>query len=209
MAVSATPFALFWKSMFNKEIDYDSDGIKLMLCTSTFAPNTDTMQYKSSVTNEVSGTGYTATGNSIGTVSMAYTTANSWGVSRSNTTAYTVGQIIRPASANGFLYQCTTGGTSGGSVPTYPTAVGSTVTDGSVVWTCMGRGAFVVAAGASVSWAASTITARYGVLYDSTPATDATRPLIGLVDFGADVSTVATSFDVTWDPQGIMVVFVV
>lgn len=42
---------------------------------------------------------------------------------------------------------------------------------------------------ADFSWATVTAaTFRYIVFYDRTPATDATRPLIGYVDFGADQS---------------------
>lgn len=44
----------------NKEVDWDSDTIKVMLTTSSYTPNQDTHIYKSSVTNEVTGTGYTA-----------------------------------------------------------------------------------------------------------------------------------------------------
>lgn len=53
-------------------------------------------------------------------------------------TAYLVGDVIRPALvSNGFLYQCTTAGTSGSSQPTFPTTIGNTVSDGSCVWTCV------------------------------------------------------------------------
>jgi hypothetical protein len=57
--------------------------------------------------------------------------------------------------------------------------------------------------GANASWPASTFTARYAVLYDSTPATDATRPLIGYVDFGADQSPSNGTLSVTWNASGI------
>ena len=40
---------------------------------------------------------------------------------------------------------------------------------------------------ANVSWTSATFTARYAVYYDRTPSTDATRPLLVYVDFGADV----------------------
>lgn len=57
-------------------------------------------------------------------------------------------------------------------------------------------------------WANSTLTARYAVLYDSTPATDAVRPLIGYVDFGADVATTTGTFSVVWDASGVGAVVV-
>lgn len=61
--------------------------------------------------------------------------------------------------------------------------------------------------GGDVSWATSTITAaRYAIVYDSTPATSATKPLIGFVNFGADVSTTAGTFSITWDATGIWLV---
>lgn len=56
---------------------------------------------------------------------------------------------------------------------------------------------------ADPSWASSTITARYAVFYDSTPSTDATRPLISYVDFGADVISTGGPFTITLDAAGI------
>ena len=53
-----------------------------------------------------------------------------------NSTVYTLGQCVEPTTPNGYRYRCTTAGTSHASVePTWPTTVGSTVTDGTVVWT--------------------------------------------------------------------------
>lgn len=43
-------------------IDFDSDSFKVMLVTSAYAPNKDTDAFRSAVTNEVTGTGYTAGG---------------------------------------------------------------------------------------------------------------------------------------------------
>jgi hypothetical protein len=48
---------------------------------------------------------------------------------------YKVGEAVDVA---GWLYQCTTAGTSGGSAPTWPQAYGATVTDNTVIWTAMG-----------------------------------------------------------------------
>jgi len=55
-----------------------------------------------------------------------------------------------------------------------------------------------------VTWAASTITARRAVLYDSVGGgTDASRPLISWLDFGEDKSSVAGDFKITWAAGGI------
>lgn len=62
---------------------------------------------------------------------------------RANTTAYTLGQYVTPAVANGYYYKATTAGTSGGTPPTYPTTIGATVSDGTVTWTCAGKTALV------------------------------------------------------------------
>ena len=43
-----------------------------------------------------------------------------------------------------------------------------------------------------------------GPLYDDTPSTDATKPLIGYIEFGADVSTTAGVFTSVWDAAGII-----
>ena len=137
MAVTAHFYDSYWQSLNNKELNLLSDTIKLMLTTVSYVPNRGTDRYKSSVTNEVSGTGYTAGGTTIGSMANSIT---------------------------GNVYTIT---------------------------------------GANASWPGSTFTARIAVLYDSTPATDATRPLIGYVDFGADQSPSAGTLSVTWNASGI------
>ncbi len=123
-------------------IDWLSDTIKVMLCTSTYVPNQDTHVFKSDVTNEVTGTGYTATGATL---------AN-------KTIGYTAGTNVIKLDAD------------------------------------------------DTSWSTATITARYAVIYDATPATDATRPLLGYIDFGADVISTAGTFQITWDAAGIFTI---
>jgi hypothetical protein len=56
---------------------------------------------------------------------------------------------------------------------------------------------------ADVTWSSSTITARYAVIYDRSPASDATRPLLGYVDFGSNQSSSNGNFTITWDANGI------
>jgi hypothetical protein len=48
--------------MARGDIDFDTDTFKAMLVTSTYTPNKDTHEFRDDVTNEVSGTGYTAGG---------------------------------------------------------------------------------------------------------------------------------------------------
>jgi hypothetical protein len=124
--------------MANKEIDLDSDTIKVALTTSSYTPSQGTHDYFSDVTNEVSGTGYTAGG----------ATLSSKTVSVSGTT---------------FTFDA-----------------------------------------ADTVWSASTIAnARYAVIYDATPGSAATNPLIAYVDFVTDRSTTAGTFTITWDAAGI------
>ena len=140
MAVTALVYGGFLQSLANKEVDLDSDVLKIMLCTSAYTPNQDTHRYTSSVTGEVTGTGYTSGGNTLGSVAVTYT-----------------------AGTNTLTLDA-----------------------------------------ADTSWSNSTITARYAVIYDSTPATDATRPLIAYIDFGADVSSSGAAFNITFDAAGIV-----
>jgi hypothetical protein len=56
-------------------------------------------------------------------------------------TAYAVGYNVRPVTANGLKYICTSitsTGLSGSTQPVWPTAIGATVTDNQVTWTCAG-----------------------------------------------------------------------
>ena len=144
MAVTAHFYGKFFQSLCNKEIDLDSDTLKLMLCTSSYTPNQDTHQYKSSVTNEVSGTGYSAGGATVGSIAVSY-----------------------DAGTNKLSFD-----------------------------------------GADASWAGAVLTGgnapRIAVLYDSSPGSDATRPLIGYVDFGDDsYAPNGGTLQVAWNPAGI------
>lgn len=73
MAVTAKLYGNVFTKAFNKEIDLDTDTIKVMLCTSSYTPDQDAHIYKSSVTSEVTGTGYTAGGATLGTKTVVYT----------------------------------------------------------------------------------------------------------------------------------------
>jgi len=73
MAVSAKMYGNALLKALNKEVDWDTDAIKVMLCTSSYVPDQDAHIYKSSVTNEVTGTGYTAGGATLGSKTITYT----------------------------------------------------------------------------------------------------------------------------------------
>jgi hypothetical protein len=124
-------FGLAPKTLLAKEVDFLGDSIKGMLTTVTYVPDQDAHDYKDDVTNEVSGTGYTATGMALANKTVTYTSG---------------------------------------------TNVGKIDADDLV-------------------WSATTITnARVLVIYDATPASDATRPLLFYSVFDANVSTDAGAF---------------
>jgi hypothetical protein len=75
MAVTAKWYGNAFLKMLNKEIDWDSDTVKVALTTSTYTPDQDTHDYFNDVTNEVTGTGYTAGGATLGSKTIGYTGA--------------------------------------------------------------------------------------------------------------------------------------
>jgi hypothetical protein len=73
MAVTSFWYGQANLKAFNKEINWTSDTIKVMLCTSAYVPNQDTHVYKDvSITNEVTGTGYTAGGVALANKTLTY-----------------------------------------------------------------------------------------------------------------------------------------
>ena len=114
--------------------DTTADRFKVMLVTSSYTPNFGTHDFKSDVTNEVSGTGYDAGGKSLSSVTLTQ---------------------------------------SGGTI-TFDAA--------------------------DLTWASSTITARAAVVYDDSLTND---PLICYIDFGADTSSSAGDFVLSFNASGI------
>ena len=170
----------------NMETDFD-DNMTWTLHTPTYALDRFAHSYVSDLTNELTtGGGYTAGGTTAGAVTRTVTAANSWTPQRAASTAYNVGDVVRPVAANGFLYRATNSGTTAAGLPTYPTTIGQTVVDGSVTWENYGIGIIVLAATTAASWALATFTnARYLVLSDRTAGAAAAQPLIGVTDFGS------------------------
>lgn len=86
------------------------------------------------------------------------------------THAYSTGAYVIPTTFDsisgqiGKIFKATTGGTSGGTQPTWPTSVGGTVTDGSVTWTevadLFAAGTFTGAEATGGSYARVAVTAN-------------------------------------------------
>jgi hypothetical protein len=67
----------FIAKAFNKEVDWDSDTIKVALLSSSYTPNQDTHDYLDDVsTYEVTGTGYTTGGATLGSKTVTYDGTN-------------------------------------------------------------------------------------------------------------------------------------
>jgi hypothetical protein len=67
----------FLLKALNKEVDFDTDTIKVALLSSSYTPDQDAHDYLNDVsTYEVSGTGYTAGGNTLGSKTATYDSAN-------------------------------------------------------------------------------------------------------------------------------------
>jgi len=130
----------FLLKALNKEVDFDTDTIKVALLTSSYTPDQDAHDYLNDVSSyEVSGTGYTAGGATLASKTATYDSATN----------------------------------------------------------------VIILDAADTTWASSTITARYAVIYDST-GTASTSTLIGYVDFGSDQASTNGNFTITWDATGIV-----
>lgn len=74
MAVTAFWYGLGLKGAFNAECDWVDGTVKCALATSSYTPNQDTHDYWDDVSaNEVSGTGYSAGGATLGSKTLTYT----------------------------------------------------------------------------------------------------------------------------------------
>jgi hypothetical protein len=129
------------RAIFNKEVDLDSDNVKVALLTSAYTPNQTAHDYFDDVsTYEVSGTGYTAGGQAL------------------------AGKVVTLDTTN----------------------------------------KVVVFDANDVTWANSTITARYAVIYDASGGTAATNALIGYIDLVSDQASNNGNFVIQWDATGIL-----
>lgn len=87
------------------------------------------------------------------------------------------------------------------------TAGGATL--GSVTWTRSGDVYKLDAADTVWSAAGGSLAGAFGIIYDSSPASDATRPLIGYVNLngaGGTLTATDAAFTIAWNAAGILTV---
>lgn len=79
-------YTSFFEDLAKANIDLDTAVIKVMLVTSTYAENKDTHTKRSDITNEVTGTGYTAGGATVTATVTKDTTNDRLDISLGGTT---------------------------------------------------------------------------------------------------------------------------
>ncbi len=96
---------------------------------------------------------------------LSYIAYDVWAAS----TLYPLNASRVPTVSNGYAYYVSTAGTSGATQPTWPVVSGSTVTDGTVVWSLAGAYAWTptwnlrAAAAEGWRWKAAKVAAQYDV----------------------------------------------
>jgi hypothetical protein len=99
-----------WNGLANSVFDLDTDTIKLAAATNTYTINQDTNEFFSDVTNEVTGTGYTAGGATLASPTVTRVTG---------TVTFDAADVVWTQNAAGF--------TGGRKFPIYrSTGVGAT-----------------------------------------------------------------------------------
>jgi hypothetical protein len=76
MAVTHEWYGKGAQHVMRGDVDLQEDDIKVLLTTSGYTPNKDTHEFRSDVTNEVTGTGYVAGGISVADLLASYDAAS-------------------------------------------------------------------------------------------------------------------------------------
>jgi hypothetical protein len=184
--------------------DFDSDSLKLGLMATAYNPATaftTSFSWADVSASEVSGTGYVAGGITVPTPAITTTQAASFGRLWTLSTAYVLGDVVRPVTAPTHLYMCVQAGTSSATEPaTWGTVSGKDMaTDGGVIWSEIGTSIMKFSSANIVSPSMSLTSVQYGWIYDDTNATAANKTLICLLDFGSQKTW--TSTVVTFTPD--------
>lgn len=83
----------FKKKIMDGSIDLDTDTIKVALVTSTYTPDQDVHDFFDDITNEVTGTGYTAGGASLTTKAVTADNTDNEGVFDADDVVWTTSTI--------------------------------------------------------------------------------------------------------------------
>ena len=83
----------FKKYIMNGSIDLDTDTINVMLVTSTYTPDQDAHEYRDDITNEVSGTGYSAGGSALAGKAVTADNTDNEGVFDANDVSWSTSTI--------------------------------------------------------------------------------------------------------------------
>lgn len=94
----------FKKKIMDGSIDLDTDTIKLALVTSAYTPDQDAHDFFDDITNEVSGTGYTAGGASLSSKVVSADNTDNEGVFDADDVSWTTSTIT---ARGGVLYKST------------------------------------------------------------------------------------------------------
>ena len=86
-------FNSFKADMLKGDIDFENDTFKVMLVTSAYTPDQDAHDRVNDVTNEVSGTGYTAGGATLGSKTVTQDNTDNEGVFDAADTSWTTSTI--------------------------------------------------------------------------------------------------------------------
>lgn len=132
-------FNSFFVDHANGNIDMDTDTFKVMLCTSSYSPS-KLHNRRDDITNEVTGTGYTAGGATLASVTFTQDDTN---------------DLAKFDAAD-------------------------------------------------VTWATSTITARYAVVYKSRGGAASADELVKVFDFGSDKVSVGAAFTLQFHADGVL-----
>lgn len=97
----------FHRDLATGAIDCDTDTFKVLLVTSTYSPDKDTHDKRDDITNEVTGTGYTAGGETTA-VTVTLDTANDKTTIQFGAVSWTSSTI----TARGAVYYKSRGGAS-------------------------------------------------------------------------------------------------
>lgn len=83
----------FKVALAQNDVDLVTDTINVMLVTSAYTPNIDTHQYRSDVTNEVVGSGYTSGGQALAGKAVTQDNTNDRAVFDANDVTWTSSTI--------------------------------------------------------------------------------------------------------------------